>query len=281
MKKRNMKYLYLLIFLFCCICLNVDAQIKKVMTYNIRFNNPADGINKWDNRKSEVVDLLQHYSPCIFGIQEGLEDQVNYVDEHLKAYARIGVGRDDGKTKGEYCAIFYKQEEWNLLKEETFWLSPTSNKVSVGWDASMERICTYGLFENKMSNQKILVFNAHYDHIGKVAREESSKLILRRIAEINENNYPVVLMGDFNALPSQGAIKIFIDKFQDGASLVQNGIYGPTGTFTGFKKGAIANNRIDYIFTKKLIPKIYIHVDDKMKDNNYLSDHLPVIVEFE
>ena len=257
------------------------GQVDRVMTYNIRYDNPKDSLNKWDNRKLEVVNLLKYYEPEIFGIQEGLLHQLNYLDDNLSSYSRIGVGRDDGKEKGEFSPIYYNHDKLSLVTESTFWLSEKEDMVSVGWDASMERICTYGLFKNKINHQKILIFNTHYDHKGKTAREKSSELILKKIKQINTNDYPVILMGDFNSEPSNKPIKIIVQDFEDGAKLGTNGIYGPIGTYTGFKKNRVATKRIDYIFVKGLKVSKYRHIDDKMKNNNYLSDHLPVLIELE
>jgi endonuclease/exonuclease/phosphatase family metal-dependent hydrolase len=237
-------------------------------------------MNNWDNRKSELVGLLKYYEPEVFGIQEGLHHQLEYMDDNLEDYSRIGVGRDDGKEKGEYCAIFYNEKKFTILSEATFWLSENDTKVSVGWDASMERICTYGLFENKLNGKKILILNTHFDHIGQIAREQSSKLILQKIAEVNKAEYPVLLMGDFNAEPESGPITILKQALWDAGEIAANGIYGPIGTFTGFKQ-IIPNRRIDYFFIKHLEVSNYRHIDDRMKNNNFISDHLPVLVEFE
>jgi endonuclease/exonuclease/phosphatase family metal-dependent hydrolase len=256
------------------------AQVHQAMTFNIRYDTPRDSINRWDNRKAEIVDLVQYYQPAALGIQEGLWHQVEYLEDNLPNYARIGVGRDDGKEKGEFSAIFYDSTKLKLLAQETFWLSPTPDRVSVGWDASMERICTYGLFEEKGNGRKIYIFNAHYDHIGQQARVESSRLILSKIQDINTLNYPIIVMGDFNAEPDTAPTETFMNILDDGAKLAENGIYGPIGTFTGFTKNAIPKRRIDYIFTKNLTIKTYRHIDDKMRNGNYLSDHLPVFVEF-
>ena len=257
----------------------VYGQINKVMTYNIRYDNSNDGVNKWDDRKVEVINLIRYYEPEIFGIQEGLINQVKYLDQNLSNYSRVGVGRDDGKEKGEFSAIYYNKEKISLVKTSTFWLSETSKVPSIGWDASMERICTYGLFEIRSNNQKILIFNTHYDHVGKKARIKSSKLILKKINEINEAGDPVILMGDFNSEPNSKPIKVILREFEDGARLTKNGIYGSDGTFTGFVENKIAKRRIDYIFTKKLNVVNYRHIDDKRKNNHYLSDHLPVLVK--
>jgi endonuclease/exonuclease/phosphatase family metal-dependent hydrolase len=236
-------------------------------------------LNNWNNRKLEVAKMLTYYEPEIFGIQEGLEHQLKYLDQHLVSYSRIGVGRDDGKQKGEFSPIYYNKNKFSLIYGSTFWLSNQADTVSVGWDASMERICTYGLFQNKITQQEILVFNTHYDHIGPVARKMSSKLILNKINEINQDNYPVILMGDFNAEPETNPILILKKELKDGAELSPDGIYGPIGTFTGFTNNQVAKERIDYIFVKNLKVSKYSHIDDKMKNNNYLSDHLPVLIE--
>lgn len=257
----------------------VYGQFEKIMTYNIKYDNPRDSLNKWDNRKLEIAQLIKYYEPDVFGVQEGLLHQLNYLDDNLPDYSRIGVGRDDGSEKGEFSAIYYNNEELSLINESTFWLSQRHDTVSVGWDASMERICTYGLFENKITKNKILIFNTHYDHIGVIAREKSSALILKKISEINKDDFPVILMGDFNSEPDSKPIKIIIDEFEDVANKVSDGIYGPTGTYTGFKSNTIAERRIDYIFVKNLEVVKYRHIDDKRMNNNYLSDHLPVLIE--
>ncbi len=256
-----------------------NCQNSKIMTYNIKFDNPRDSINNWDNRKLEVVSMLKYYEPEIFGLQEALEHQLNFIDQHLNDYSRIGVGRDDGKHKGEFSPIYYNNKKFSLIESSTFWLSDTDSVVSVGWDASMERICTYGIFEDKLDNSKILVLNTHFDHKGKKAREESAKLIVRKVGEINKENNPVILMGDFNATLDSRTIETIKEKLVDGAELSKNGIYGPTGTFTGFKIGKIPEERIDFIFVKNLKVSKYRHIDDMKKNNNFLSDHLPVLLE--
>lgn len=276
---RNINRIFLSLIIAIGISHQLYSQVDKLMTYNIKYDNPRDSINNWDNRKLELKDMIQYYEPDVFGIQEGLLHQLKYLDEGLSNYSRIGVGRDDGKEKGEFSAIYYNNEKLSLLDQSTFWLSETSDEVSVGWDAAMERVCTYGLFENKATNKKILVFNTHFDHIGKTAREKSAELILKKIEEINTNGYSVVLMGDFNSEPDEMPIKTIKTKFEDSALQANHGIYGPIGTFTGFEMNIIPERRIDYIFIKGMKVVKYRHIDDKMKNNNYLSDHLPVLIE--
>ncbi|WP_223034302.1 endonuclease/exonuclease/phosphatase family protein [Hanstruepera marina] len=251
------------------------------MTYNIRYDNPEDGLNAWDNRKLELTHLISYYKPDVLGIQEGLIHQLHYLDAQLTEYSRIGLGRDDGLEKGEFSAIYYNHNKLSLIKSSTFWLSERPDTVSVGWDASMERICTYGLFKDKSTKKNVWIFNTHYDHIGKLAREKSSELILKKIREVNTNDYPVILMGDFNSEPNSQTITILTNAFGDASEKSSHGIYGPAGTFTGFDKNTLAEKRIDYLFVKNLKVTTYRHIDDKMKNSNYLSDHLPVLIELE
>jgi endonuclease/exonuclease/phosphatase family metal-dependent hydrolase len=260
---------------------NIFAQSQTAMTYNIRYDSPNDGDNRWDNRRAELVGLIQFYEPDFLGVQEALYQQLQYIDDNLSDYTYIGVGRDDGKKKGEFSAIFYDSAKYDLLKTSTFWLSENSDTVSVGWDASMERICTFGLFENKITRQKIWVFNTHFDHIGEVARQESAKLIVEKIKMINTENYPVILMGDFNALPKDKPIKLLSKKMADAFKFSEKPPYGTVGTFNGFKINEAITKRIDYIFTKKLTVLSYRNIDDKRQNNLQISDHLPVLIEFE
>lgn len=267
------------IFLFSC---SPKEQTQSFMTYNLRYNNPHDGENRWDTRKENVAHLIQNYQPDVFGTQEGLNDQITWLDSALTDYAYVGVGRDDGKKKGEYCAVFYKKAKYNVIKQSTFWLSNTPEEVSVGWDAALERICTYLLLENKESKQRFYVFNVHFDHIGKIARLNSSKLIYSKITEHNPENYPCVLMGDLNLLPETDPIQYLSKQLDDAKSLAGENISGPKGTFNGFKHSEAVTDRIDYIFISKEDGKVeeYTVIDD-MVEGRYPSDHLPVLVEVE
>lgn len=252
------------------------SQSLGMMSYNLRYATESDGENQWENRKEKVVDLLAFYDPAVFGIQEGLLHQLQYIDQKLPNYTYTGVGRDDGKEAGEFSAIFYDSTSLKLTESGTFWLSETPEKVSVGWDASMERICTYGLFEVRASGKQFWVFNAHFDHRGPMARLESAKLILEKVAQYNTHQLPVVLMGDLNVEPDSNPIKAIVGKMEDGLHITEKPFYGPVGTFNGFEKSPVLDRRIDYIFTSNLEVVSYAHIDDRYGDNRFVSDHLPV-----
>lgn len=166
------------------------AQILQLMTYNIRYDNPNDGPNAWPNRKDYVTSQLAFYEPDVFGIQEALHHQVEQISNALPQYNHVGIARD-GEKLGEASPIFYKISRFELVQQNTFWLSETPNKISKGWDAALNRICTYVLLKDKKSKQKFWVFNTHLDHMGELARTNSIQLILSKISQLNTANSPV------------------------------------------------------------------------------------------
>jgi endonuclease/exonuclease/phosphatase family metal-dependent hydrolase len=216
-------------------------------------------------------------APDIFGIQEGLYHQVKYLDSTFREYRRIGVGRDDGKTKGEFSAIFYHTGKTRLLKKGTFWLSATPGQVSIGWDAAMERICTFGLFKEKQSGTKFWVFNTHFDHMGVEARKNSAVLILKKIKEMNTDGWPVILMGDFNSPAESEPIQLITAKFQDAKIADKSMNMGPDGTFNAFDKKQPAIERIDFIFCGYSAKPDSYYVIRESKEDRFASDHYPVV----
>lgn len=250
----------------------------RVMTYNIRYDNPNDSLNSWSNRKEKVVELINFYEPDFLGIQEGLTHQVKYLDANLKQYSYVGVGRDDGHEKGEYAAIFYRSDKYRLLAHSHFWLSETPSIPSLGWDAACVRICTYAQLQSKATRKKYWVFNTHFDHVGDMARAESARLILHRIDSLTrEDKLPVILTGDLNLTPGEEPVSILKGLLNDTHDVSIVKPYGPEGTFNGFRFAEPPKDRIDYIFvSKSLMVDRYITLDD-FYSFRYPSDHLPVM----
>jgi len=257
------------------------AQNLEVMTYNIKYANENDGENSWSKRKDHLTNQIKFYEPDIFGVQEALLEQLEHLKENLPNYNYLGVGREDGINKGEFSALFYDTNQFKVLEEDTFWLSETPGEISVGWDAVLPRICTFALLENKTSQQKFWVFNTHFDHVGKQAREESANLILAKIQKLN-TDIPVILMGDFNLEPETKAIQLLSKKMNDSKSISKNLVFGPEGTFNGYNFQEPVTRRIDYIFISKGDLQVikYAVLSDSW-DLKYPSDHLPVFVELQ
>ena len=249
----------------------------KILSYNIRYDNPDDGINKWDNRKGTIINYIKTNTPDIIGMQEVLNNQLIELDNSLDDYSFVGVGREDGIIRGEFSPIFYKISKLKLIKTSTFWLSETPEKVSVGWDAVLERICTYALFEQISTKKQFWIFNTHFDHIGENARSESAKLILKKIKKINRNKLPTLITGDFNLTPETKPIKIFKNNFND---VMESSDFENTynGTYTGFNVNKNPTRRIDYIFEKDFQVKKAKHLLIKTSKGLWASDHHPVFL---
>lgn len=277
--KRLLKFKFILI----CLMLSSNPIMSQInmMTYNIRFATETDGENRWSARKDFLTKQIKFHQPDIFGVQEALLPQLKYIEENMPAYKFVGRGRDDGRTKGEFSAIFYDTRKFHLIKEDTFWLSETPEKPSVGWDAAMERVCTYAFFKNIDTKEEFWIFNTHFDHIGVVARKKSTELILQKISELNSKNDPVVLMGDLNLEPETESIKFLSAEMHDSKT-ISDLVFGPEGTFNDFDFCKTVNRRIDYIFTSKGNQKVLKYgVLSDSKEQKYPSDHFPVLVTIE
>ena len=257
---------------------SIYPQSHSIISYNIRYDNNWDVENSWKIRRNKINQILVQYSPSIIGIQEGLLNQVQYIDSSLINHDYVGIGRDDGKEKGEFCAIYYDTTRYVLLKHSTFWLSETPATVSIGWDAALERICTYCLLTDRITKKEFWVFNTHFDHIGVIARERSSELILNRINKINGRSLPIILMGDFNSIPDSPPVIEIKTELSDALQISLEKLKGPRGTFNGFNENLPIEKRIDYIFTNNLKILSYTHINDRLNNNRHISDHLPVMV---
>ncbi|HKK11965.1 MAG TPA: endonuclease/exonuclease/phosphatase family protein [Flavobacteriaceae bacterium] len=273
-----MKKLMLSFLLLCVV--NVTAQDISVMTYNIKLDYPKEGENSWTNRKPFFINLIKFHEPDIFGVQEAMPNQMKDMDNLLTEYNHVGVGRDDGKDEGEYSAIFYNKNKFKVLESSTFWLSETPDKVSMGWDAVCNRICTYALFEEKTTGKKFWMFNTHFDHVGVEARKNSATLIIQKIKDINTEHLPVILSGDFNMEDTHESIK-FIKQYLRDSKAVAKLVFGPSGTFNNFDFDKPVTRRIDFIFVSSGIRVDKYAVLSDSWDCKYPSDHLPVFVKIE
>lgn len=253
----------------------------KVMTYNIRYDNAGDSINRWSNRVSKMDTLLKKYNADVIGFQEVLNNQLKDLEKILSGFGHAGAGRDDGKQKGEYSPVFYREEKFKCISSSTFWLSPTPNVIgSVGWDAALTRICTYVKLKDKENGKVFFVFNTHFDHIGDSARMMSAKLIIQKINELAKGQ-PVILMGDFNSEPealgyktiSTSAQPKFTDTYDEDNST------GKQCTFKGFEVNSPICKRIDYIFITSPFEKLSFKIIDDNDGSYYTSDHLAVMTE--
>lgn len=255
----------------------------RIMTFNIRYNNPDDGKFSWANRKSLVFNTIASHKVDVLSIQEGLYSQINDLEGAFPNYARIGVGRDDGKQSGEFSAIFFRKDRFELIDNSTFWLSQTPLIAgSRGWDAVCNRIVTWVKLKDKKTGTFFFVFNTHFDHVGEVARRESAQLLLNQVANIAGTS-AFVITGDFNgneqSVPYQILINSTSPKLLNTRYVSKNGSKGPDCSFISFnvefKKGEV----IDHIFINSRSKALNHKIIDDNVNGFYPSDHLPVLTD--
>jgi endonuclease/exonuclease/phosphatase family metal-dependent hydrolase len=253
------------------------AQTITVGSFNVRYDNPRDSGNLWSSRLPRVAALIDFHEFDIVGTQEGLQHQLDGLQDLLPGYTYYGIGRDDGAFKGEHSAIFIKKDAFAILDKGDFWLSETPTKPGFGWDAHINRICSWVLLQHKVTNKKMYCFNVHYDHQAMLARKESSKLILEKIKTI-AGNTPVILTGDFNGDHSSEWYQLIANS---GVLLdTYNRVtvpYKPNGTFQGFGPNLNPDQVIDHIFTSSHFTVSRWGVLTDSYNGKFPSDHFPVL----
>ena len=250
------------------------------MTYNLRYDEPRDGDDTWVLRKAELAAQIKQYRPDLLGIQEGLARQVFWLDSCLTNHSWVGSGRDDGKLLGEMSALYFDTTRLELITSGTFWLSPTPDVPSKGWDASLPRVCTYALVRYRDNGRSFWAFNTHFDHMGLKARQNSAKLIFRQIKKFNKQGYPVILMGDFNCTPVEKPAKYLASKMTDTWTRRHIEVKSPHGTFNGFGRDT-TDRRIDYIFVRGFKVADYKKPSEVRANGRFISDHFPVVARLD
>jgi endonuclease/exonuclease/phosphatase family metal-dependent hydrolase len=267
--------------LFLGMALYTHSQTIIAGSFNLRYDNPRDSGNLWKNRAPVAAALIRFHGFDIVGTQEGLKNQLEDLQKDLPEYTYYGVGRDDGKSKGEHSAIFYRKDRYNVLDSGDFWLSQTPEKPGFGWDSRFNRIASWLKLKDKKLKKTFYVFNVHYDHQGMVARKESSKLVLEKIRMIAGKS-PVILTGDFNGnnktewyatLNNSGSLT--------DALLQVDKPYITNGSFNAFQANNPSKEIIDHIFISgKFKAKRYGILTDTYH-GRFPSDHFPILVELE
>jgi endonuclease/exonuclease/phosphatase family metal-dependent hydrolase len=255
------------------------AQQYTVGSYNLRFANTEDSGNLWVDRAPAVAELIRFHGYDVLGTQEGLLSQLEDLSRLLPQYSRYGVGRNDGKDAGEHSAIFYKTEKFELLNKGDFWLSQTPDTPSLGWDATCcNRLCSWVQLKDKKTGKIFYFFNAHYDHQGKVAREESSRLILQKIQAI-AGKTPTLFTGDLNGGHSTACYTILENSgYLKDAYNKTTVRYANNGSFNGFKSKIISKELIDHVFVTSAFSVQQYAVLTDTYYGKFPSDHFPVWV---
>jgi endonuclease/exonuclease/phosphatase family metal-dependent hydrolase len=263
--------------------LKIENPIR-VVSYNIRFDNPGDRQHIWDNRRDRVINVLKFHKADIFCLQEPLMHQIGDIEKAFPGFAWYGLGREDGDRKGEFNPVFYNKSRFNLLEKGTFWLSETPDVPgSLGWFAKLPRIATWVKLLDRATGREFFVFNTHLDHQSQQARERGAELILAMINDM-AGDLPVVLAGDFNDRPGTAPYNKILDAVSpiqmfDARLSARYSHHGPSFTYVGLDFMGVPGRIIDYIFVS---PGVFVDFHAYLTDNwdgIFPSDHLPVLIE--
>ena len=289
MKKQLLLLLTVLMPLMCLSAGKQKSEPAKLRwgTFNIRMKTPVDDKDGfgWDVRRDRVANYIRENHIDVIGMQEVLHVQLEDLLARLPEYDYVGVGRTDGKTKGEYSPIFFLREKYEALEKGNFWLSETPDVPgSVGWDAALERIASYAKLRDKQTGKVFMAVNTHFDHVGVTARRESAKLIMKKIQEI-VGDRPAVVTGDFNVTEDDEAYRTMTSsqtvngkssscKFNDAYHMTPNHT-GTVFTYHDYCRiPALKCEKIDFIFITPSIRVTHSHIE--VPDlNAMLSDHNP------
>jgi endonuclease/exonuclease/phosphatase family metal-dependent hydrolase len=277
----------ILLMLLLSPCL-LQAQGKpvtlRVMTYNIWYDNPDNEGNTWDDRRPGIMATLKDLEPDVLCVQEALAHQV--LDLEAAGYSCYGVGRDDGHDKGEYAAIFYRKNHFEILDGGTFWLSEYPDSVgSVGWDAVLPRIASWVKLKELESGQMFHVLNTHFSHVGEVARMESVRLIQDRASQVVGDN-TLLVAGDFNFRRDSEPYKLMTAptgtvRFYDARDQAGQPRDDPGYSYVGSDFQGEPGQIIDHIFVSENVDVLNAGIHSNCSDGRCPSDHLPVIVDFQ
>lgn len=266
--------------LLICISCGAFAQTYIFGTFNLRNDNKGDVGNLWEQRREYAANVMRFHKFDVFGTQEGKPNQIEDLNKYLPEYASYGAGRDDGKDAGEHSSIFYKKDKFKLLNKGDFWMSETPDKPGLGWDATCcNRIASWVQLQDIKSGKKFFFFNVHFDHEGKIARVESSKLMLKKIKEI-AGNAPAVFTGDLNGGHDSEWYLILKNSglLTDTYNQVEKP-YANNASFNAWGKQLDRNDIIDHIFVTNQFKATRWGILTDTYRGKFVSDHFPVLAE--
>jgi endonuclease/exonuclease/phosphatase family metal-dependent hydrolase len=281
MKKPDLCFIVMMFLVLAGCSGKKDKNELKVMTLNVRYDNPEDSINAWPKRASQVCNFIKNEKPDILGMQEVLWSQYLVLDSVLNDYNSAGVGRDDGARAGEMNPVFFRKDKYDMVRTITFWLSDTPDiPGSIGWGASLPRIVTWMELVTKDSHKHFFFFNTHFAHDSDSARIMSSRILLKVVERIAEG-FPFILSGDFNMISSSKGYSILtgpdesIPLMKDTYTISGKRPSGPSFTYNGFSDNP-GSERVDYIFVRNGMKVLGHSTIMKKEKGVFISDHWPV-----
>jgi endonuclease/exonuclease/phosphatase family metal-dependent hydrolase len=260
---------------------SIPRDPLQVMTFNIRYGTAKDGDNHWSARREMLFDLIRERDADLIGLQEALAFQIDEILAVAPGDAALGVGRDDAARDGEFSAILFKKNRFRVAEAGTFWFSDTPEIVaSKSWGNEITRICTWARLIDR-DGFAFYLYNLHLDHQSQPSREQSTALLRQRIESRAFRSNPVVVTGDFNTGENNPALTTLVSKSPDAPFVdtyrVLHADETVVGTFTGFKTGNTAGDKIDYVLVQPGTEVISAEIIRTSRNDRYPSDHFPVV----
>ena len=243
----------------------------KIVTFNVRFNNPKDGEFSFEHRKEEIIRRIQAEKPDVIGFQEIRDEMQAWMEEQLPEYSWVGHGRT-AQLDGEHCPVVYRKDKFKLRNFQCFWLSDTPNVPGSKYEGQgyHPRICNMLLLYSMEDKKTICVFNTHLCNISADARKKSMELMLAKGDEfLAGEKMPIFIMGDFNAEPGWPELAAMEERadYKDVTSHIPY-------TFHGFFK--LPEEKIDYIYVNDMVKVISCNTWESEEGHICLSDHYPI-----
>jgi len=268
----------------------------KVMSFNLRVSTADKGERSWRARRQAAVDLIMAEEPVVFGVQEAIVNQLNYLRKKCPGYKDVGLTRDGVVVTGENLNVFYNTSRVELLDHGYFWLSETPDKSSYGWGEKYKRGVVWAVFKEFASGEQFLFVNTHcaLDHY---ANAQGMALLMSKIAELKAlfsepaadassvgaasvvarmeplmAGCPVVLVADFNILPEDENFDLVRETMLNAREAAPE--TDSIGTFTWW--GSVSRI-LDHIwFSGFSAARSYRTVTDVYDGVTYVSDHYPI-----
>lgn len=284
-----------LMMMSVCVLAMAAAAEFRLASYNIRFENAGDkDAHAWSARKGRVAKMIKDKKFDVAGLQEVTGNQRKDLEAALPEFTFVGKHREDGKLGGEGSLVIFRKDRFEMLKEDTFWLSETPTVPgSKSWETACPRVCTYVQLKDKRDDHKFFLFNTHLDHVSQAARENGIKLIIKKMEEVAGEEDIIFFTGDLNSKPDSKVVSLLEEKLGNSFDKPQEPAIGPWRTFNDWKyfsndedtsEEPGKGDRIDYIFSPQSNERLHVKTYNTYNDsenNEYPSDHFPICVLLE
>jgi len=259
----------------------------RVMSFNVRYATAPDGENAWEKRADIFFETITRFAPDLIGFQEVLAVQYDAIAARMPGHAFAGAGRDDGARKGEFSSVGFRRDRFTAVASGTFWLSETPDTPgSKSWDAALPRVCTWVRLRETGTGRELVLANTHFDHRGKVARQEAARVLSERLGPVAAG-VPAILTGDFNINEDNPAYAVLTRPARpewiawiDAYRAVHPERRPDEASFNGFKDVTLGS-RIDFVFHTRHFRATAATIDRSARDGRFPSDHYPVTAVLE